>query len=90
MEGSMDQKMTNRLLFSCLGVPVTLTVLYFLLRRIAIFVMIRFFTLEHIRYVFYFQYAVMAGATLWAVVFAYSFVRYGDLRILRFNGKKKE
>ncbi len=81
----MDQKQVNRLILSIFVVPVMLIVLYIVLSRLVGFAFILFY--EHItpvrnfHLVFYLRYAIIAGAALWMVLYAYAFVRYGEFKI---------
>lgn len=90
----MDQKQTNRLILSICVVPVILYVLHIVLARLIGFAFIWFSEyvtpIRDFRPVFYLRYAILAGAGLWAVLYAYVFVRYGEFKpgLIKFGRKE--
>jgi hypothetical protein len=90
----MDQKQTNRLILSICVVPVILFVLHIVLARLIGFAFIWFSQylslIRDFRPVFYLRYAVLTGAGLWMVLYAYVFVRYGEFKLGRIKFGRKE
>lgn len=81
----MDQKTTNRLLLSIIGVPLILFVLYILLIYLIRFIFMilygRLGLTINFYFIFYVKWAILVGAAVWIIIFAYAYVRTGEFKL---------
>lgn len=90
----MDEKQRNRLILAVIVVPALLLVFYLVLGRLIGLAYVFFFdTLSpilNLGLLFYVKNAIAAGAGLWIVLYAYAYVRYGELKLGRLKFGNRE
>ena len=89
----MDQKTVSRLVFSIILVPIILVIINLILNTLLTHVFVysygRLSPDMNIRILKYVKNLVLIGASLWILLFAYVYIRYGEFKLDRLKIGKK-
>ncbi|HOD15363.1 MAG TPA: hypothetical protein PK307_04355 [Spirochaetota bacterium] len=90
----MDGAQRNRVILAIIVVPAILLVLYLVLGRLIGFAFVFLYDTQlpfmNFRLMFCIKNAIVAGAGFWIMLYAYAYVRYGELKLGLLKFGKKE